>query len=251
MSDQTNIFNESAQEQTQVQEPSTTQDVKPSEASPSTDPYGDLLKTITTETGVQKYGTVSDALNSIPHAQQHIKTLEGENSQIKEQLTAMQQQMEKMSKMEDVLAQLSAKKESEQPSESFGEQQIMELIQSQMSQAELAKVVANNQKEVAQTLSTQFGDPSKAEAAYVAKAQELGVDVNFLNDMAAKSPAAVLSFFKGTESKVPSKSLEGSVNTQHFNDPAPAPKGRNPMLAGTSTKDLLAAWERVGNTSND
>lgn len=245
MADQSNIFgNEPTPEPTPAPESSPTQEVKPSEATVTPDPYADLLKTITNDSGVQKYGTVSDALNALPHAQSHIKTIEQENAQMKEQMASLQEQVEKMNKIEDTIAQLTANKESEQPSETLSQQQVMELVQAQLNQTKQQENALHNQKTVAQTLSEQFGD--KAEEVYNAKAQELGIDVNFLNDLAAKSPVAVLSYFKGAEVQVPSKSLEGSVNTDAFNTPPPTPKGRNPMLVGSSTADVLAAWENAG-----
>ena len=61
---------------------------------PATSGYDTMLQGIKSDDGRQKYATVSDALTSIPHKEQHIGTLESENSVLREELAASKARLE-------------------------------------------------------------------------------------------------------------------------------------------------------------
>jgi hypothetical protein len=249
MADQpSNIFNEKVSEAPTKEPTSVPQEEKQAEAvqQPS-DPYADLLKTITSQDGRQKYATLSDAINSIPHAQQHISTLEQELKAERDRATALAEKLEKASKMEDVLSQVAQKEAAGKPSVEINEQQVAALIEQVMSNKERASTTKQNQQSVAQSLLQKFGD--KAESVYNQKAAELGVDVNFLNDMAAKSPKAVLQFFGGVPSGQPQKTPSSSINTMALGTNSDKPRGNNPLLTG-NMRDMQSAWDRIAENIN-
>lgn len=219
---------------------------------PQSNPWEDKLKSITTEDGRQKYTSVDAALDALPHAQKHISTLETELEKMRREMQEKQEALEKAAKLDDVLERLQTSKSTESPSVSgLDEQKVLELMDSRLQQKEAEAVAQSNKQQVREALLAQFGDKDKADQAYKAKAEEYGVSVGFLTELAAKSPKAVLAYFGVKESKAPSKINQGSLNTSTLNEQQPPQKGRNPMLVGTSTKDLLAEWNRIGSKYND
>lgn len=230
-------------EPTTQEAPSVPQEEKQAEAvQQSSDPYGDLLKSITSQDGRQKYATVSDALNSLPHAQSHISTLEEKLRVEQEKAQQLQEQLEKAAKMEDVLSQVAQKNSTESPSGEINEQQVMGLVEQFITNKEKQQSALHNQKEVALQLSQQFG--AKAEEAYNQKAEELGIDVQFLNDMAARSPKAVLSYFGSVTQTSPQKTPTSSFNTASMGTSTQSNRGANPLLTG-NTADMQAEWNRI------
>lgn len=172
------------------------------------DPYADLLKGITTEDGRQKYGDVSTALNSIPHAQTHISELTRKNAELQEELNKRQG-------MEQVLDRINSTKQTntEQPSvNSLSEAQVLELLNSALTQKEAASLAKTNEAAVTEGLVKKFGDRDKATAMIKAKAEELGVGFDFMRSLAQKSPKAVLSYFNTVPNSGPTPTAPG-INT--------------------------------------
>lgn len=171
-------------------------------------PYADLLKGITTEDGRQKYGDVNTALNSIPHAQTHISDLTRKNAELQEELNKRQG-------MEQVLDRINSTTQTntEQPSvNSLSEAQVMELLNSALTQKEAAALANANEAAVTDGLVKKFGDRDKATAMIKAKAEELGVGFDFMRSLAQKSPKAVLSYFNTGSSNNAPPTLPG-INT--------------------------------------
>lgn len=246
MADQpNNIFNSEqpvSQPPTQEAAPAPEGVKQPEAVQQPSDPYVDLLKTITSQDGRQKYATVSDAISSIPHAQTHISTLEQELQAERAKAQELQEQLEKAAKMEDVLSQVAQNNTSESPSVEINEQQVMGLVEQFINNKEQQTSALHNQKEVASQLSQKFGE--KAEEAYNQKAQELGIDVSFLNDMAARSPKAVLSYFGGAVQSAPQKTPGSSINTASLDASSQPRATANPLLTG-NTSDMQAEWNRI------
>lgn len=158
----------------------------------------------------KKYKSVEDALKSVPHAQSHIANLE-------RQLEEMREDLGKRMSAEEVLKKIQeGRKEDEgTPAESqFDPDALKNLVKetyAEMSQEEKKQhniQVANDKmKEV-------YGD--KAVEVLKTKAQELGVDVSFLQSTAEKSPSAFYNLI-GLSSKqetVNQARTNSSVNTE-------------------------------------
>lgn len=71
---------------------------------------------------------------------------------------------------------------------------------------------ANNVNEVASKLIETFGDETKANQAVKQKAADLGVSIEYLQDVAAQSPKAFFSLV-GVEVQTPNRPTQGDVNT--------------------------------------
>ena len=211
------------------------QEEKVAEA-PQNNPYADLLSTITSEDGRPKYAKVEDALTSIPHAQKHIQTLEGELAQMREQIKELA--MERNQAEERHL-------ETPQPQQEagFGEDQVVGLVDKVLSQREQKVAQQRNVQQVVESLTGKFGSTEAADKAYRAKANEMGISMDMMNSLAMSSPNAVLAYFGTTGASAPSKT-EGSINTASIPSEPQRPKGNNPLLTG-SMNDMKGEWDRI------
>lgn len=181
---------------------------KPTETASAVDPYADLLKGIVSEDGRQKYGDVSTALNSIPHAQNHI-------AELTRKLNETQEELNKRQGMEQVLDRINSTTQTntEEPSvNSLSEAQVRQLLDAELTQRESAKSAQANEAVVTDGLVKKFGDRDKAIEQLKTKAEELGVGLDFMRSLAQKSPKAVLSYFNASASPSPTPTTPG-INT--------------------------------------
>lgn len=189
----------------------------------------------------KKYATLEDAVNSIPHAQNHIAKVEAEAAELRAEL-------EKRTSVEEQLKALSGSPDSngaaQQPAveaqaevTSLGEGDVLSIIQ----QYEAGKSAEANVTKVTATLSGVYGD--KAEATFTAKAAELGMSVEDLSALARKSPKAVLAYFDIKEAKAPTKT-QGSFNTESLNQ-SQQPKERRSVMSGAKTTEVRALWDAI------
>ena len=207
------------------------------QVTPASDPYQDLIKDLKTKDGRTKYATVSDALNSIGPKEDHINTLE-------EELATLRAEVEKRTSVEDALSQLTNNvPEGQTAPSALDEASVVQLVQSVLAQNETQSTAKQNQARVAAALKESFGE--EAETTFYAKADELGVSQEFFNDLAAKSPAAVLALV-GTKAAVPNTNPStGTVNTAGF---VPTDEKVNTnIMGGASQEDILKVWRSVAN----
>ena len=197
-----------------------------------------VLGLVTNEDGSPKYANVEEGFKALAAAQEHIQTLETENSTFREDLSKRQT-------TEELLTEIKNQSQPERvqdPSSNKGidPAQVSTLVEQTMTAREQAKAVQDNQQNVVQTLRGHFGD--NAEKAFADKATELGVSVPYLEEIAGRSPKAALMYFdlKSTSS-IPQAS--GTVNTESI---APVQDLPSAKIAGGSTKDLVNAWNNAG-----
>jgi len=196
------------------------------------DPYSDLLKGIVNDDGVARYATVSDALTAIPHKDSHISTIEGENATYRTKIQELEDALSKAGNVDSLLEKLDARQDvSDPPPTGITEQDILRVI----GDSDKEKERNANAAAVASTLRATYGE--KAEEVFYAKATELGIDKNLLDDLAKSSPAAALELFKVPKQNVVKLAGGGSDSL----DPtAPAPP-RN--IEGVITsKGMLDVW---------
>ncbi len=221
---------------------STQQDIKPAESTTQTtsdDPYANLLSGIQAEDGRQKYATVSDAINSIPHAQTHIKDL---SDKVKE----LEGKLEQSTTIDQVLARVEQSKQApdETPSKKeLDETQLAQLMENMLTKRELRNVQETNQQQVVKSLADKFGD--KAKEAYETKAAELGLSVSVFNDLARQSPKAVLQYFDATPNTSTSSFSKTSVNTTAM-DLNKQSNDVDPMaMFRSSDTELIQKWRKA------
>ena len=193
----------------QAQEPNPSQQVDPNTL------FANQLAAITSDDGRQKYADVNTALSSIPHAQNHIKSLEN-------QLAQMQEELNKRQGMEQVLERIQATQSTntDQPSvnsesAALGEDDIVRIL----TQREQAQAAQANEIDFSNALREKFGD--KATEVLGAKATELGISLEFMQSLAQKSPKAALKYFDEEASAGPQPTTP-SNNPQALTPP-PSP----------------------------
>lgn len=192
-----NIFNEAPQQQAEASDQQA-----PAEA-PQVPEY---LSGLVGEG--KKYGSVENAMQSIPSAQDHIGRLEQENADLRSQLTDA----------ENLRTLIDKNVQSQQAPETGvtapAPDDIAALIDERMNARSAQEVATNNILQVDQAMKGKYGD--QAQAMLSQKASELGVGVDFLQDTAGRSPKAFLQLFgmsDQTESVTPT-SVQSSVNTE-------------------------------------
>lgn len=207
----------------------------------ASDPYADLLKGIATDDGRPKYATVSDALNSIPHAQKHIASLEQELAELRSKYDSSSAELERAKSLEETVANLQAKTEA--PPQANPED-LAGLIDKVLHQRESESMKKSNVANVVDVLTQKFGDAAAADKAYRDKAAELGIGMEMMNSIAATSPKAMLAYFGDAGAAAPSKTDHGTINTAAMPTTAKTEKGANPLLSG-SMADMQAEWNRI------
>lgn len=189
----------------------------------------------------KKYASAEDALRSVPHAQQHIKTLEEEMAQLKEELAKRKTTQELLDEIK------SGVRPAGNTTQEGGLNQdtVMELVNNTLKQNEQKKLAQANASQVASKFNEKYG--SNAETVYNSLAKDLNLTPQKLNELAATSPNLVLRLADlegNVQTNVPKSS--GSVNTEALglNKPKAGLSAKVPK--GASTKDLVNAWRAAG-----
>ena len=143
----------------------------------------------------KKYSSAEEALRSVPHAQNHIQTLESELSELKEELTKRKTTQELLDEIK------SGVKPAENTTQGVGLNQdtVMELVNQTLKQNEQKKTAQANASQVASKFSEKYG--SNAETVYNSLAKDLNLSPQKLNELAATSPNLVLrlaDLYEGT-----------------------------------------------------
>lgn len=194
----------------------------------------------------KKYSSLEEALKSIPHAQQHISTLENDNKAFKEQI-------EKVKSMEELLEQIKTqqapKDGNTNPQVSYDADDLLSKLSGQLDSLVEQKLTLKNQQEV-QSKNTKtvvdsfkeaYGD--KAEEAYNRLSEDIGMDVATLNSLASTSPKALLKMAGINSQKAPVISNKSTVNTEAFYTNANnQPQQAKPVMFGASSSEVQAAW---------
>lgn len=185
----------------------------------------------------KKYRTAEDALKALPHAQGHIKTLEEEAKQLREEL-AKRKTAEELLEEFKVSGVLGGNRQEPAVTPRVDVEQV---VASVLAKKEAATTAQKNISVVVNTFTEAFGDKTKGEEMYNKVAEESGLSVAALNQLAATSPEAVLRLAGITKKQetVPGK-VQSTVNVQAFND---KPQGElsSRVKPGASTKDVVAA----------
>jgi len=190
----------------------------------------------------KKYASVDKALESIPHAQKHIGTLEAELRDLRTRVESAVSSDEVYKTVQQLLA---AEKQTASPS-GMDENGITALLDRKLVERDNLARQNENTGIVKKALEKKFGE--KAKEAYEARAAELGIGVGFLNDLVKHSPKAALEIFGVKEtahSVVPSS---GSVNTDAFAQVKQPQAPSRSVMGGGSSHEVIAAWRAAAST---
>jgi hypothetical protein len=234
-----NISTSTEQQGTPADAPAVEPAVNTAQSSDPASLFADQLAEIKTDDGRQKYADVQTALSSIPHAQTFISE---QGARIK----ALEEELAKRQGMEQVLEQLQSQQavqETTPPQTGVADIDVGALLDAKLQEREIMAAKQANQEKVLTALQEKFGD--KAEAQFNAKADELGISVGFLSDLARNSPTAALAYFNQAPAASPQPS-NGTVNTSVF-DSKPQTEDRSYMkIFQSAESDTMKKWRASG-----
>ena len=187
----------------------------------------------------KKYKSAEEALRSVPHAQEHIRTLESELAQAREELTRRKTAEELLDELKSGTQQTEATPQSGE----LDQDTIMNLVNQTIEQRDRQTKAQANAKSVASKFTEQYG--AQAEEVYNRIAQDAGLTVEQLNNLAATSPNVVLKLSGLDAKSTPVGKPSSSVNTQALSSTKPTELSAR-VPRGASTKDMLAAWRAAG-----
>ena len=193
----------------------------------------------------KKYQSPEEALKSVPHAQQHIQTLESELAEVKEELTKRKTTQDLL---DEIKSGIQAPETTSQGTE-FNQDMLQNVVNQTIETKEKEKVYAQNAKSVAEKFMTQYGD--KAETVYNSMALTNGLTIEQLHNLAATNPKLVLRLNELENSgDSPVAKPSSSINTEAFRNQAnPKSELSARVKQGATTKDLAAAWKIAGEKS--
>lgn len=185
----------------------------------------------------KKYATLDKALEALTASQQHIATIEAENRDLRVKADGTVSVEQVHATVQELLAQERA---THKPAV-VDEATLGGLLDRKLAETRAQETRKSNQSAVATALKDKYGD--KAEEVFTRKAEELGLSVATLNEIAATSPKAALEYFGNPKAPAGLIHSSGSINTSAFNTNVQLPdKPKSPMSGGT-TKDISASWE--------
>lgn len=203
-------------------------------AAESKSDYSEFLEAITNSEGKPKYKSVPDALLGAAKAQEHIARLEQENA-------TLRGVAQKVDTLEQVLANLQTGKAVDQPLAPKVEDQ-EKLVLSVLEKREIAAREEGNRKTVLNALQEKFGE--KTSEALAQKANDLGISVAELGALAARSPKAVLEYFKVESKGTPS--VQGTVNTDALRPKEEGVKVPENIMWGAKGSEVINLWKSIG-----
>ena len=175
----------------------------------------------------KKYKSAEDALRSVPHAQQHIETLESELAATKEELLKRQTTAELL---DEIKSGIQPPATTYQEPE-FNQDMLQNVVNKTLESKEKERVSQQNAQSVANSM-----------------ALENGLTIQQLHNLAATNPKLVL---KLSELSKPGEILNSkptsSVNTEALrNQVGDTSQLTSRVKQGATTKDLAAAWKIAG-----
>lgn len=221
-------------------------------------PFADKLMAIQREDGTPKYDSVEAALEALPHANQHISTLEQELLALREEKEQQQAELLRAKGALEAVDRLVPQGQpnpvnAEPPAAATPQEEAVDVTgiarQAALDAVNQDRAVAvekANLDSVVNQISQQFGE--SAEQRFYGKAQELGMSKEEINALARIKPKAVLALFPevkqgtvnvGTSSmsvhaeKAPERNADGSL----------LPPAQS-VLTGATSKALISEWQR-------
>lgn len=187
----------------------------------SVDAFADQLASILNDNGEPKYKDVQTALNALKASQEFIPSLKQEKETLEEEVGRLREELSKRSAIQDVVDNLRKPPAQEEkpnvdtPTQpSLSQEQIKQLLEEFvpqiLDQRQEQTLSQKNVLAVDQKLKEFYGD--KVEENVRAKAESLGLSIQDLEALSAKSPASALELLGVKEIKAQSKSFSSSVH---------------------------------------
>lgn len=202
--------------------------------------YAEFLEQLTDEAGKPKYASIEDALKGAVHAQQHIKTLETDNSTLRTEKQRMEELVTQFTSTTEDAAKAATTAEAATPAPQEGATPDVDTLYAEFKarmEQEQAQTAAERNKEAAQSaLKEQYGD--KSEDVLKQTAQALGVSTEYLMNQAATSPKAFSKLVGLDTSKGKNSDFTGSTVNVGATPSSDKPEISGVMLGKANPVDL-------------
>lgn len=204
-----------------------------------------MLASIKNENGEQKYKTVEDAIKALSHSQAFIEQLKQETATARAEAERAKAEASKIAEMEKAVQELlQGSKQSQAPAtptQTIDEASIANIVQKTLTETQQKTIREQNLSQVVKKLQEKFG--TTVETEFYGKAQELGFSKAEINDLAAKSPAAVFRIFGITDGgkQTTASPNQSTVNTTNFNQNSDSFVRANTKstLSGATTQEVM------------
>jgi hypothetical protein len=212
----------------------------------------------------KKYATVDELAKAYLHAEPTIEQRNRENAQLREELATRVTMEQLLEKISNPTPKLEVTPEAHQPAKpALSQDDVNKLVRDALTEQEQNRAVAQNVNTVTAKLLEAYGSEEKANQVIKQRAQELGVSVDFLQDVAAKSPKAFFTTIGlDAQPKVPGSTDRSDVNATALGNQAVKAgtykwydqirktdpvKYFSPQVQNQMHKDALAAGESFFN----
>lgn len=208
--------------------------------------FEDQLKMIKNEAGEQKYDNLPKALDALAHSQAYIPQLKTELSSKDQEIAKLQEELAKREAVGDVVDRLTAQQaqpEATPQVSGLDEQQAVALYQQLSAQEQATQLASSNVEAVNRALFAKYGDRTQEVAA--AKAAELGMSLEGLQQLSQTSPQAALQLFQVSgQSGVQPTTGSVSIPPVAQEERVRPPEGKS-LLRGASTKDQVEYLRKI------
>lgn len=192
----------------------------------------------------KKYKTVADLAKAKLEADRFIEQLKSENKGIREEFSNAEAAQAQLDELRQEIANLKKQSNAVQPRDNtnpqLDESAVEALVSRVITQREATNTAAENIKEANKQLIASAGSVEQAQSLVKAKASELGLSIDELKAVAAKSPTAFLKMVSDGKTVPPAGvSAKGSHNTESgpvISDTKPGTKAYYENIRKTNKK---------------
>lgn len=145
----------------------------------------------------KKYATVDELAKAYTNADAFIENLKRESGELRAELQTRLSVEEQLNRLQtqqrdDEPISTPPVQQPQAPAQESGinQENLAELIRNELNQSKEQERLRSNVEQVARRVTEVYGSEEKANEVITAKAQELGVSVEFLQDVASRSPKA-------------------------------------------------------------
>lgn len=220
--------------------------------------FADQLAQILNEEGKPKYKDVQTALNALKSSQEYIPALKQEKESLEQKIAQLQEELAKRSTIEAAVQQLKQPPAQQEPpnvtdqSQQLTPEQVQQMLEQYvpqlLQQRQEQSIAETNILSVDRKLKEFYGE--KVEEVVRTRAESLGLSVQELQELSARSPTGALELLGVKESvKTQGKSFTSTVNLPLQPKQEEALKPHKSMLLGATGKEqaeyLRSIRERV------
>jgi hypothetical protein len=227
----------------------TTQEAPVTTQASSADIFATQLMNIRNERGEPKYDSIEKALDALKHSQEYIPQLKTDADRWKAEAERLQAELAQRASIEDTLSRFTNQRTPEAPSttteapKALDETAVEAMLQRALTAREQQQLSAQNISAVTNTLTQKFGE--KAKEVLSAKAQELGMSLESVKQLAASSPTAVLAWFNSSSPSPSGAPVRSTVSLPDTPRDTELKSPSKSLLRGATSKDQIEFLKKI------